>query len=307
MADSEIRISLLTALPHSLHEIEAAQGDPKKDYFRQGLHGTKYSADTIWQQMKSSLGDEAERLFTSCATQGVQVFRNAGRRELGTAADQSDVVIIIAHWKGSLLAEYPPDLLSLPCEVTDQIENCICKQILRDDLPHAILHSASDEKARDLVTNELNNAIRRWQKWVRFEEFMCDGVDSLVMSHAYGRGHARVEIDKIFCSNHLIPGSRLELADGLWSPTDIAESLGTDWTGICDFFCCTSEYLAEEAKSRHPNALFRADSRLLSPKKIFPALIELISLLRSDEGRDGMSFWEQYLSIAFDVNQKYGV
>jgi len=302
MVDREMRISLLTALPHSPEEIEAARGNRMKDYIRQCL-GERHSTATIWQHMKASLGDEAERLFTSCLKQEVQVFRNAGRSELRTAADQSDIVIIVAHWKGSLLAVLPPDLLSLPFEVADRIERCICERILPDDLPHAIERSSSGEKARDLVTDELNNAIRRWQNWVRFEEFAGDGVESLVVSPAYGRGHARVKIDRVFGNEHLIPGSRLELADGLWSPADIAESLGTDWTGICDFFCCTSEYLAEEAKSRHPKALFRADSRLLSPKRIFPALIELISRLRRDGGRDGMSSDDRYLSIAFDCNQ----
>lgn len=307
MVDREMRISLLTALPHSPKEIEAARGNRMKDYIRQSLRGEQHSADTIWGQMKDSLGEKADQLFKSCAKQDVQVFRNAGRSELRTAADQSDVVIIVAHWKGSLLAAFPPDLLSLPSEVADRIEHCICERILPDDLPREIQRALSGEKARDLVTDKLNNAIRKWREWLRFEELVGDEVDSLVVSPAYGRGHARVEIDNVFGDEHLIPGSRLELADGLWSPADIAESLGTDWAGICDFFCCTSEYLAEEAKSRHPKALFRADSRLLSPKRIFTALIELVRRLRSDESRDGMSFSERYLSIAFDCNQKYGV
>ena len=138
-----------------------------------------------------------------------------------------------------------------------------------------------------------------------YDDLVGEDDQTVMVSNAFGRNYARSVLDDIFSDNNLIPGARLELADGLWRPADIAECFPEAWDGVCDFFCCTSEYLAEETKYRRPEALFRADSRCLYPTKAFAALSELIPSLRQTlDVAGGCS--SLYMDLAYKYDFKYG-
>jgi len=265
----DIKISLLSALPHSLSDVERAQGNLQKDYVRSILGGFWNPAEEVWGPMAPLLGQAARELFEASRILGVEVVKPAGRKELAAAALASDIVIVLAHWKGPHVMLLPADVLLPVVELDSTIDACIERGMLADDFKTNLAQVNSEAKARDILAQGLNDAIDRWWEWVQFDGLAADGADgadAMAVSSQFGISVARAKIDDIFGPKSLLPGSRLELDDGLWRPSDVATCFGTDWGGVCDFVCCMSAYLAEEVWIRHPQGLFRADSRLLYPK-----------------------------------------
>ncbi|MEO0852668.1 MAG: hypothetical protein AAFY15_04095, partial [Cyanobacteria bacterium J06648_11] len=159
--------------------------------------------------------------------------------------------------------------------------------------------------ARDRIARELNCAIDHWQDWVSFECSFGERFDSVFVSRSYGRSCARAHIDELLGEGRLIPGARLELADGLWKPAQVAACFPPGWSGVCDFVACTSEYLTDEVKSRRSTAVFRADSRCLLPRLVLSALSEAIPRLRRElHARDQLA--AVYMDIAYELDHKYG-
>lgn len=300
--------TLLSALPHSLSDVECALPKPHSDYVRGILQGHGRPAVDVWRSVELALGRGAAELFELCRSHGVRVVRAAGRTELTAAAASSDLLIILAHWKGPDVACVPRDLLASPSVLRDAVRECARRRILSAaDIP-ADWESMVETVARQTLADALNAAIDRWPTWFSFEELSGedDGADVLAISGAFARNHARSTIDSIFGEKSLLPGARLELADGLWRPTDIAACFPEGWEGMCDFVCCTSEYLAEETKCRRSTATFRADSRLLYPAVIIPALGEIIRCLHAQPPSDTRSVASIYMEIAYACDAKFG-
>jgi|SRR6516225_8804476 hypothetical protein len=71
-----LNISLLTALPHSLAEVEAAATDPMKDYVVNQLL-KYYTPKQVWEVIGPHLEVAAGRLFGWCNENGIAVIRKA--------------------------------------------------------------------------------------------------------------------------------------------------------------------------------------------------------------------------------------
>lgn len=283
-------ISLLTALPHSLADVEAAAEDPRKDYVVNQLL-KYYPPKEIWRLMGPHLEVAAERLFAWCDENCISVVRKATREKLRMAARTSDIVIVLAHWKGASVRW--TDIAVPVAQLDPCIRLCQSAGILA---PTRARHAskANEDEARATLAKCLSWAVRRWPKWLDLD---LQPSQRVIISNFYARCLAREKVDEIFGEN-ILPGARLELDDGLWRPIDIAHCFPPDWTGICDFACCTSTYLSELVKSHHPSAMFRADSRLLRPEALIPAMRCILERVRS-EARD-------YMSAAYEVDEKYG-
>ena len=302
-----MNLTLLSALPHSQLEVESSLLDPRKDYVRSILRGYTTSGDEIWSEIQPVLEIEANRLFRTCHQHDVAVVLRAGRAELAVAARTSDVIVVLAHWKPPEVASRPNDILASPSNMKGPLRQCVERRILAEDKMPADFEAMHERTARSTLAGLLNDAIDRWKEWLPYDDLVGSEMQSVVVSSAFGRNHARSIIDQIFGDGNLLPGARLELADGLWRPADIAGCFTDGWCGICDFFCCTSEYLAEETKCLHPTATFRADSRCLLPAKAFAALSEMIPRLRRDtiasNGTDG--FAPLYMKVAYDCDSRF--
>jgi hypothetical protein len=285
-----LKISLLTALPHSLADVEAAADDPRKDYVANQLL-KYYGPKEIWRLMGPHLEVAAEKLFAWCVENRIDVIRKVTREKLKIAAVTSDIVIVLAHWKGASVrwTDITAQLTHLePC-----IRACQSEGILG---PRRARHASNvdEDEARARLAKCLTAAIRRWPKWLDLD---LQPGQRIVISNFYARSLAREKVDEIF-RNNILPGARIELDDGLWRPIDIAHCFPPGWNGIGDFACCTSSYLSEVVKSHRPSAMFRADSRLLRPEALIPAIGSVLERVRSG-ARD-------YISAAYEVDEKYG-
>ena len=83
--EERLKISLLTALPHSLADVEAAASDPRKDYVTNRLL-KYYPPKQVWAVIGPHLEIAAGNLFGWCKENGIAVFRKATREELKEAA-----------------------------------------------------------------------------------------------------------------------------------------------------------------------------------------------------------------------------
>jgi len=264
-------ISLLSALPHCLSDVLQAQGIPNKDYVNNQLIWLK-PAPAAWADVQGALEHDAGQLFTWGAASGIRVKRRATIDDLSAAARSSDITIVLAHWKGPEFRR--GDIVGALSDMSSALEDCISQGILeKASKPYA---SHADERdGKDHLVRDLNKAITTWQRWLDFE-LPIGG--SAVISKLYAQNRAREAIDALL-ERYVVPGARLELDDGLWRPSDIAKSFPEDWEGIADFICCTSIYLSEVLKRRCRRAMFRADSRLLKPRLVIPAVRHILELI----------------------------
>ncbi|MHC2708415.1 hypothetical protein ACVIWV_007708 [Bradyrhizobium diazoefficiens] len=285
-----LSISLLSALPHSLADVEASACDPRNDYVVNQL--LKYhSPKDIWRLVGPHLETAAESLFEWCDKNGIAVVRKATLEKLQVAAATTDIVIVLAHWKGALVRW--TDLTAPVSQLIPCIQLCRSKGIL--GLKAAPVNDdESDDETRSKLANCLTLAIGRWPKWL---DLGLQPGQRAVVSNFYACSRARERIDEIFGKN-ILPGARIELDDGLWRPVDIADCLPLGWGGICDFACCTSTYLSEVVKCHHRNAIFRADSRILRPEMVIRATRSVLEKVHSG-ARD-------YISAAYEANEQYG-
>ena len=301
----KIKITLLSALPHSRLDVEEARPNPRKDYVRAILKGYRVSSDAIWSKLQTVLEIQANQLFRVCEEFEVAVMLRAGMPELTVAAEMSDIIIILAHWKAPIVSYLPSDVVGPPSSMDRPLLQCVGRRILAADKTAAKLVDMHERAARDALARWLNEAIGSWQNWLPYEHFVRSDDQTVIVSSALGRNYARSVIDDIFGDECLLPGARLELADGLWRPADIAACFPDGWCGVCDFFCCTSEYLAEETKCQRPEALFRADSRCLIPKQAFAALGEMIPRFRYSTTTTG-GWVSHYMNLAYECDLKFG-
>lgn len=304
-----MNITLLSSLPHTQDDVEHARLNPWKDYVRTILGAHKRPSEEVWLDHQHILEGKANQLFCTCEQYDVEVVLNAGKSELADAARTANIVIVLAHWKGSKVSCNPPDILASHADLNKPLRTCVERQILSaEKLERNNLNDMHIRRAREKVACWLNDAIDRWDvwsKWLPFDALAGSDLDGAIISTSYGRNLGRALIDEIFGENSLLPGARLELADGLWQPADIAECFPDGWYGVCDFICCTSEYLAEETKCLYPEAIFRADSRLLEPADVFNALNDLIPRLKN-ELKSADDLITTYMKIAYECDRKHG-
>ena len=175
----------------------------------------------------------------------------------------------------------------------------------RDDQRLDSLENLSKRQARDQLAEWLNSAIDQWPNWLDHLLPVDSPHESTFIARDYGRNLARAYIDELYGEQNLLPGARLDLADGLWRPIDIAECIPEDWSGMCDFVCCTSEYLVEEVKCCRPASVFRADARLLRPSRAFAVIEKIIPRLKV-EHHPGDDFVATYLRVASDCDLETG-
>lgn len=253
-------VALLSALPRSFEDIVVGATDRSKDYVRTQVLKNLNTPESAWVTLKPHLKDNADALFNWCRYAGVRVTERAGLKELRDALARYENVVVLAHWKGpDVHSNDLPDTVEMITEVGQAL-----------GVNETSLIATSVRAARNAVKLALNERIRAWADWP--PELLPLGEDDVVVGDYYGRCLAREFIDAALVDRstcELVPGARLELADGLWSAKNIANCFPEGWDGICDFVCCRSLYLSDIVKEHTRAGLIRADARYLQPERVF--------------------------------------
>lgn len=295
------KVAILSSLPHSFDDVEASRDKPHRDYVRSNLSGYFQAPEKLWVRVSEYLGSEANAVFDFCEQNDIKVYKNAGLAELTQACSCSKIVIVLSHWKGPWVALYPPDILASVEELATPVQACIEQGFLLPSVLDDFSPARSADKLKDILASGLNEAIKNWKDLnVLYSRLSAEG-NEMIISNAYGLNFSREIINGIFGDKTLIPGARIEMADGLWGPETISQCIPEGWNGICDFVCCTSEYLASELSTTHPYATFRSDSRLLQPDTTFKVLDCVVKELLKRPSDD-----IDYMSALYSCSQKMG-
>jgi len=261
------QLALLSALPRSLEDLVAGATDRSKDYVRTQVLKNLNTPESAWARLKPHLKDDADALYDWCRDVGVQVTEKAGLKELGDALASHENVVVLAHWKGpEVHSKDLPDTIEMIAEVGQAL-----------GVNETVSAGTSARAARHMVQLALNERIRSWADWPL--DLLHLGESDAVVGDYYGRCLAREYIDAALLdrsSCELVPGARLELADGLWSAQSIASCFPKGWTGVCDFVCCRSLYLSDIVKKHTRAGLIRADARYLQPERVLKVVRETL-------------------------------
>lgn len=195
----------------------------------------KYVADPIKSLVRSVAGFPF-----------VQVQHKGTLSKLTEATSNSDVVIILSHWKG-------PTVSNNDMPRNDGIidRDRIHRTLAESNRPEAVsLLDKLNANMTDPLWETLNGAVYREvpnTMNVDSRSLAFEGDEELFW--AYNRR----TLDEIW---PLRPGNRLELMDGLHSAEEVAAAIAPDFIGTIDLVACRSSYLGS-ILSEHFNYQFR--------------------------------------------------
>lgn len=262
-------VAILFGMPTSRARFFEKANDLAWDYGRPYLAGS--SPESAWAKY-SSVADVAVDLIAQAKRHGVAVTTDANLADVESSSRFADIMIIVAHWKGHLVAE--ADLFA------DAVERVLDQSEVTDPLVRRVALSlkrriSSDERlvSRQLLTRELNQEIATESERLGSE---ISGAGRELIA-----AFARSVIDEAF-SSILAPGNRLELNDGLHAPELVEHAVDSDYRGLIDFACCTSDVLTTCFKHVRGDSVRVLFSRgQLYPVHSMPLIREAISVMYS--------------------------
>jgi hypothetical protein len=189
------------------------------------------AADNYWHDVYLPLVVEPiEDLVKKAKSLGARIAEGT-LSALAQATAQSNVVIIMAHWR-----DFHIESEDLTCTGVDDWR----RRALLHPSPLSQWVAARLGQGVSSIAEILNGSLE--------VEFPPDDgkpreprvVESLTIRAA----RRRDELDSIF-EEMIKPGNRLELLDGLHSKEEIENAIAKDFNGVLDFAACTSTFLGD--------------------------------------------------------------
>ena len=251
MAD---RIAILLGIPSSREEFIDRANDPLWDYGRKLL--AERSAQAAYSEFYEPVCCAAADLLHRSLTYGIDVRRMATLDDLRVAAERSDVIVIVAHWRDytayetDLLDGWPRILSDVAAsgtvlhEIATEVA-CVYQVDVRS-LPDILSNTRS---TRERVANAINRVIdgNRLGVWI------TAALRGITTHHLIRKTIARDLIDEAFAGT-LQYGNQLELVDGLHSMAAVRDAL-SNFHGTLDLSCCTSSILGTSLKLARGDAI----------------------------------------------------
>lgn len=266
-------VAILFGMPTSRDRFDKKAKDSTWDYGRSFLACS--SSDSAWTKYSEEVADVANKLILRAREYGFAVETDASLADVKESSRFADTMIIVAHWKGHLVAE--GDLFA------DAVERVLNQTKNEDPLVQRVA-----SRLKKQISNCEPSASRRLLALALNEEIATES--AILGSKMSGAGpeinsaFARNTIDKAFGAI-LVPGNRLELIDGLHPPEHVACAVDKDYRGIIDFACCTSVILATSFKHIRGDSVRVLFSRgLLLPAQSMQLILEAISIMYATGG-----------------------
>jgi hypothetical protein len=219
------RIAILFGIPTSPAAFSGRATSKEWDYGKR-LFARRPTAD-VFETVYAPVCAAARELIGRAKRTSVSVYETTTIEDLGSACAAHDVVVLIAHWRGSRV------------DPGDVLDGCGEAILRATDGP---LRCVADMRAscatRDAAA-VLNRAIES---------------DALLgyLPHGIGREVAVTtpvletllrDVLDASLDGYLKPGNRLELDDGLHSLGEVCEAIPPAFAGVLDLSCCTSSVL----------------------------------------------------------------
>jgi hypothetical protein len=263
---------LALALPMDFTAIERAiAGGPYADYI--GRAGSIGSAGSIWEHGFQRVAGAAATLAREAAAVGALVATNATLADLRRLFDRCTVVTIVAHWRGAEIDA--SDILLDPGLIADRLERelspiaDLIRTGLAPEWKQKVLGAGRSAAQSSLLAEILDRRMRVAPPLVPAPQDVEWHMDAATLYHAN-----RAALDD-WWPQAFAPGNRLELADGLHPPTNIAACVPAAWSGVADLSNCQSAQFIDRIKQARSDRLVIANERGTNPLRRM-ALIRVI-------------------------------
>jgi hypothetical protein len=230
--------------------------------------------DVAWSARYQSVATAVQLMMAAALEAGASIVRKASARDLAKATERYREIIIVAHWKGAAIAAC--DIRSDTAELATALDR---SRVASLRLLAAEIGDASPESCASVLNRFIDfEGIHEHEAEVP-DLSIRESVDYLGI-RAWRRELLNSELGRM-----LIPGCRLELADGLHSPEQVDKTIAKDFAGVLDFSSCDSSVSAQYVKDRRRSActvIF--DSNKLLPQARFRILATTFQVMK--ETRD---------------------
>ena len=259
--------AVLCAIPASRRAFfEAASASDPSDYMQTMLTaaGVVRSARKAWEGPNgySRIAEALKRFLDHAGNLGATIKTDAALPDLTEASASHSTVIVIGHWKGAFFSrhDFNGDL------------SLLRTRLLQTDSPvgaalEAAIYDTERTPSPSRLLQKLNGIIAneefRRKLLAENAQRIADG--SPVLKTAM----CRDMIDGVL-SPLVRPGNRLELADGLHAPGEVAAALAAGFDGDVDLTACHSTVLAQAIKLIIPDGptILSNESELLPTARL---------------------------------------
>jgi hypothetical protein len=225
---------------------------PDQDYARSGVRGEE--PEKAWANFGAHLAQTVADLVEAANGSGIGVLPKATKADFAQAfVREAEVVILVTHWRGSRL-----DGRDLLCDPET------CAAAISDSAPCGLASETIEElrlrvsAALDATSSRLPSPERRSHFADRLTEKLIRGPPLPGLGELAGKEHVVVsdlwletrhrDLLDLCANNTILPGNRVELRDGLHSPSSLAALVPEQWTGLIDLSMCRSVLLGDRIK-----------------------------------------------------------
>lgn len=260
---------VLFAVPVNREEFGAEPfSETTSDYMR-ALVG-KDAIDVAWNARYRPVADAAQLLIAACNGAGVPIVRKARTRDLAGATERYAEIVIAAHWKGPAVVSF--DIRATSPELATALEEShmfalrslasdilavppeSCAAAFNRFIDFAGLHTHENPKR----TGNIKESVDFFSVQTERRELLDSTLGRLV-----------------------IPGCRLEFADGMYSRAQVERTIAAKFSGVLDFSTCDSSAPAQHVKDVRRNAcsvIF--DNAKLLPQARFQVLAATVQVMK---------------------------
>jgi len=249
-SDAKERIALLFGIPVTRDEFLARSEDLLWDYGRKLF--SRDTAVSAFENIYKPVCSIAADLIDAAVLAGVSVYRKAQLQDVESASRSHKILVIVAHWRGSVVDE--PDLSGgwlahLKAGKEDGVIACLLNEmgLSSDDLRSI----EPDGDLRELLIGSMNRVIESGT----LRRFFPTGLDGVVSTHRLIADALSRDLLDVAFADALRPGNQLELADGLHSVTAMDAAISRDFSGAIDLSCCTSSVLGTSLKLQRGDSI----------------------------------------------------
>jgi hypothetical protein len=225
---------------------------PDQDYARWVARGEE--PEEAWATFGTHFVEKVDELIEAANVSRIGVVPRATRADFAQAfASETEVVILVAHWRGSRLAGQ--DLLRNPETCAAAISHSAPSDLPWETMQEIRLRvsAALDDTSLKLPAPERRSrfADRLNKKVIRGSPL--PGViepawgEHVVVSDLWLETRHRDVLD-LCAKDTIVPGNRVELRDGLHSPSSLAALVPEQWAGLIDLGMCRSVVLGHRIK-----------------------------------------------------------
>src|SRR4051812_42539400 len=221
-----LRYALLFALPVDRASFDrVARGELLTDY--RGLLFRTAATEPVWDERYSRVAAAAQELIRVATDVEAECVTDATLLDFARVSSRSDVLIVIGHWRGWVVAD--TDWTGVPFEIQERLTTTGLSMLVPREQP-------PDRRA---LTLACNSAIENGTLLRAVEPRLAAAIANPSLRATLGRDILDQQLEGL-----LAPGNRIELGDGLHTPSAFEAALHPAFHGVIDLATCSSVALA---------------------------------------------------------------